>query len=82
MRHKHPQAQIFDQLGDSSGIAQRIQIQDGPASPGLRLLQDGFETTRWRDLAGDGEVEVGSLSWLAVDPHLALHERDETFGDG
>jgi len=44
-------------------------------------LQYDFERRR-RDLGGDREEEFGAFAEFGFDPHLALHQGDQTLGDG
>lgn len=82
MRNKDLETQLLDELRHASHIAERIQVENRTTVPRLDLLKHGFQPARRADLTGDGEVEVAALARLAVDPHLALHERDQALGNG
>ena len=79
--HIQLQPQLRNPLHHARHITKRIHEKDCPLREGLHLGKDALDGGL-RDLGGDGEGEFGALAELGLDPHRAVHERDEAFGDG
>lgn len=81
MDDKWPEAQLLDAVDDTCLVKQSIDEE-------YRALREGCHLAEARldgavaDLRRDGEEELTALRHLRLDPHVALHERDESLGDG
>lgn len=58
-------------------VVRRVNIEDRATREGCHALQHNF---KWRraDLRRDGEEEFAPLSKLALNPHVTLHQRDQS----
>jgi len=78
MYNMSPQSHVSYELCDNGAIVRRINVENGTTGEGSHALQHNLERRR-TDLRCDGEEELATFPELALDPHVALHERHETF---
>lgn len=80
MNHKRSQPQLQYPRHHSRTIKQRIDEQNVPLLEWLHFAQHDFQR-HGTDLRGDGEEEFRTVADFGFDPHVALHERHESFGN-
>lgn len=76
-----PQAQFLDTVHDTCLIEQGIHEEYRALREGRHLAQARLDGAV-ADLRCDGEEELTALRHFGLDPHVTLHERDKTLGDG
>lgn len=72
------ESKFLNPLHDASGINQRVDKHDRTSLERLHLLQRVLHWTL-ANLGRDREEEFAALGNLTFDPHVTLHEVDETF---
>ena len=80
VNNKRPQPELLDAVDDACGVPNGVDEENRAFCKGRHLAEDDLDRAL-ADLGCDGEEELAALGDLALDPHVALHERDEGFRD-
>lgn len=75
------ETKFLNSLHDAGGITQRIHKHNRTPLEWLHFLQRVLHRAL-ANLGRDREEELAAFRNLTLDPHVALHEVDETFRNG
>lgn len=74
------EAKLADTVRDARTVVHGIHVQDRALLERLHLRNHRLGRGR-TDLRGDSEEEPRALADFGLNPHVALHKRDQTFRD-
>ena len=77
---KRPQPELLDAAEDACGVPNGVDEENRAFCKGRYFAEDALDRAL-ADLGCDGEEELAALGDLALDPHVAVHERGEAFRD-
>jgi hypothetical protein len=76
-----PQAELLYPVDDASRVSDGVDEKNGTFGKGGHPAEHTLDRTL-ADLRGDCEEELAPFQYLALNPHVTLHERDKAFRDG